>query len=407
MTTARPRVLILGGGYAGLLAAARLSRSKRPLDITLVDARARFEQRIRYHEALAGGRPKTLALEPALRRRGIHFRPGRVERIATTSRQVTVRDDTGCGRIGYDYLVLALGSQVGAPVPGVSDHAWRPVSQDDTERLNADIERLERLGAHIAVVGGGLTALEIATELKDRHPSLAISLVSRSPLGADWSDAARRHIGSTLDRLGIRLYEHHTVTGVADGELMCEEGDRIGMDRCVWAAGFSPSSLAIEAGLPTDSQGRVLTDDRLRVVGQDRVFVAGDSARAGGGRTEALRMGCSTAMPQGAHVGDNLRSLLNGEPMQPFRFGYFFRCVSLGRNEGLIQYTDPHDRPIERIHRGRLAVWIKESICRMTYWAVKWELITGWRLYRWPGPSSAQASNTTTRVDSAPSESEQ
>lgn len=394
---ARPRILILGGGYAGLLTAARLSRSKRPLDITLVNGRDHFEQRIRFHESLAGGQPRTLALAPALQRRGIRLRTGWVEQLTPTVREVTLRHEHGREQLGYDYLILAPGSQVAAPVPGVAAHAWRLLSGEQTRRLTPELTRLAERHAHLAVVGGGLTALETATELKERHPALNVSLVTHATLDAGWSRAARRHLRQTLARLDIRVLENRRVARVAPGELIGADGERIAADRCIWAAGFRPSPLGRDAGLPTDDQGRVLTDDCLNVIGDERIFIAGDAAHARAGQADHLRMGCVTAMPQGARAGDNLRRRLNGEPMQPLSVGYFFRCVSLGRKEGLIQYTDNEDRPLERIHRGRLAAWIKEGICRMTYLAVKWELLSGRPLYRWPAGPGARGPNTTSQ----------
>lgn len=386
MTTQRPRVLILGGGYAGLLAANRLSRSKKPLDITLVDARDHFEQRIRYHEILSGRSPAILDYEPWLRRRGISFLQGWAEQLDVNAQNVTLIRNGKAHSEPYDYLVLALGSQISAPLPGVAEHSMRPLSMNSVSQTKPQLDALANRNGHIAVIGGGLTAIETATELREAYPHLSISLITGSTLASGWSRAGYRHLKRTLELMGIRLLENKRVTQVEAQGLVCESGERIQADHSLWAAGFTPSPLARQAGLPTDREGRVLTDECLRARGNSNIYVAGDNANVTVDDRQSIRMGCVSAMPQGAHAGDNLRRELNGQKPREFRFGFFFRCVSLGRRDGLIQYVDNHDQPKGLIHRGRLAAWVKEGICRMTYSSIKWELATGWPLYQWPQP---------------------
>jgi NADH dehydrogenase FAD-containing subunit len=100
-------------------------------------------------------------------------------------------------------------------------------------------------------------------------------------------------------------------------------------------------------------------------------------------------MGCVSAMPLGAHAGENVRRRLRGEELQPFSFGFQIRCISLGRKDGLIQFVDPDDTPRPKVWTRRPAVLTKEFICRMTYGMVRNELRTGLPLYRWPEPGTA------------------
>src|SRR3712207_3942764 len=123
---AKRQVLILGGGYAGLVAAARAARAVDGVAVTLVNGDAHFVQRIRMHELLAGRRPRTLPIAPLLRKRGVRFVEGYVD-ILEPARQRVV-GHYKCGGVfehGYDELVVALGSRTGAPVPGAAEHTLR------------------------------------------------------------------------------------------------------------------------------------------------------------------------------------------------------------------------------------------------------------------------------------------
>ena len=399
MNSSTPHVVILGGGYAGLLCASRLARSHRKIQITLVDARADFEQRIRYHEAVTGAVPKTLKYTTVLARRGVRFRQGMVENIDSHERVIsfTSANTESSERLHYDYLVLALGSRICSDIPGVESYAWQPNALYDMQSQTGSLDALGQRRGHVAVVGAGLTGLEFVTEIKTRWPGLNVSLISSAPVGQGFTSAAVLYLQKTLHRLGIRVYEQQRVRQLLRDRLVFADGTELQMDACLWTAGFQPSALPADMGLPTDEQGRLLTEDSLQVIGHNRIFAAGDIAHVPLGR-HGLRMGCATAMPQGAHAGDNLRRLLNGQSMQPFRFGYFFRCVSLGRRDGLIQYVDAYDQPRLRMYRGCLAALIKEWVCQMTYASIRWELKTGWPLYLWPKPHATDRPVQTHKV---------
>jgi NADH dehydrogenase len=379
------KVLILGCGYAGLMAASRATRAGSAVQVTLIDARPAFTQRIRLHETLTGRTPKTLDYASLLGRRGARFVQARVESLDPGRKSVAARSVDGERiELAYDTLVFALGSVTGAAVPGVAEHAVR--LNDPTAVREAAARIAAAPSGRILVAGGGLTGIESAAELAERYPHLQVTLATRGRVGDGYSTAGAAHLRRRLIELGVEFLEDAAVVSLEAGRASLAGGGFIPFDLCVWAGGFEAPPLAREAGLAVDFAGRALVDPALRALGHPEIFVAGDAAVALMPDGRALRMGCVSAMPLGAHAGESLLRRLRGEEPAPFAFGFTIRCISLGRKDGLVQFVEPDDTPLPRIWTRRRAAVVKELICRMTYEIPRWELLMGLRLYRWPGP---------------------
>lgn len=382
------KVLILGGGCAGLLAAARISRSNA--DVTLIDTRPSFFQRIRFHEMLAGGSPKTLDYAPLLDRRGVRFVQARAEGVETGRQRVLARSGDGSRiELGYDTLIFALGSTTAPGVPGAAEHAIRLDDPAAIREAAARIRTLAASGGRVLVAGGGLTGIETATELAERYPALRVTLATRGRVGEDYSEAGSAHLRRRLTGSGVSILDGAGIVGLEPDQALLGDGGAVPFDLCVWAGGFEAPALAREAGLAVDRSGRILVDPALRSTSHPDVFGAGDAAVATfadgqGGRD--IRMGCVSALPLGAHAGENVRRLIRGEELRPFEFGFAIRCISLGRKDGLVQFVETDDTPRPKVWTRRAAILTKELICRMTYAVVQNELRLGIPLYRWPGP---------------------
>ncbi|HEX6289091.1 MAG TPA: FAD-dependent oxidoreductase [Herpetosiphonaceae bacterium] len=383
------RILILGGGYAGLIAAARSARAGSA-EITLVNARPEFVQRIRLHEALAGSSPRTLALAPALARRGVRFVQGFVEQLQPDRQRVVGRDSAGNRlELGYDELIVALGSRTAAPTPDVAAHTVRLDDQAAAQAASEQIRQVARRGGRVLIVGAGLTGIETAAELAERFPTLRVGLTTNGRIGEGYSAEGEHYLRQRLARLGIEVWEQTPITGVEQGHAWTASGTVLPFDMCVWCGGFEAPPLAREAGLQVDSDGRVVVDAVLRAVDQPNIFAVGDAAAITvGGKT--IRMACASALPMGGHVGDNIRRLLRGAELKPFDLGFAARCISLGRRDGLVQWTTLDDTARPKIWTQRRAVYSKELICRATYTIVAQELRLGIPLYHWVGSGKAQ-----------------
>ncbi|PZG40880.1 hypothetical protein C1I98_22500 [Spongiactinospora gelatinilytica] len=176
------KIVVIGGGYAGMTAALRLGRRH---DITVISEKDRFTQRIRLHEFVAGRSSVTIPLAELTQGTGIDVVAARVESIDLAAKQVRTAD----GReFGYDTLVYALGSHTDLSLPGTAEHTYA------VERAAELRERLEGGAEKVVVVGGGLTGIELAAELAESYPGRRIELVARLPLGTVAPDPAGGHL---------------------------------------------------------------------------------------------------------------------------------------------------------------------------------------------------------------------
>ena len=374
--------VILGGGYAGVMAANRLAAAGRPgLGVVLVSPEERFVERIRLHEYTAGTRTEpTVAFESLLH-------PA-VRRVQDTAVQIdaaagTVQSAAGT-KLNYDCLVYAVGSGH-AEIP---DGALSVSTLEQAAQARGILSGLGP-GRHAAVVGGGLTAVETAAETARRYPHLRISLHTAGVPAPQVTAGARRGLERSLRRAGVELRSGAPVPASGDPRAA------LGADVVLWCTGFSVPGLAAASGLPVDSTGRLLLEPTLQMTGQmtgqPRIYGAGDAAVIAGRDYAYLRMSCAAAMPMGADAAGNILRGLDGEPAIRHDSGFGGQCVSLGRSDGLVQFVRADDTPV-RVHlHGRLAAVQKEIICRMT---LRWIRSEAKRsgAYTWPkGPRMGTA----------------
>ena len=381
----RPHVVVLGGGYAGLLAAARVARHGAAR-VTLVDRRAEFVQRIRLHELLAGSAIARFAYAPALARRGVAFAQGYAEGIDVVRQEIQLSTNDGLRPLGYDTLIVAAGSSTATGVPGALEHAVRLDDPAAVARATETLRETAGRRGSVLIVGGGLTAIETAAEIAERLGGLRVILVTSGRFATDYSVVGETYLRKRLGALRVTVHEGQRVTSVEQGRARRSNGDTVHFDVCIWAGGFTASPLLRDAGLTVDEHGRAIVAPTLQVPGNPTLFVAGDSA-AVGDRSATIRMGCVSAMPMGVQAGENVAALLGGTEPQPHSFGFPGRCISLGRRAGLVQITDRRDQPVERTINGLGGAVVKELICRMTGETLRGELATGLPLYRWMGGS--------------------
>ncbi|MFV2022626.1 NAD(P)/FAD-dependent oxidoreductase [Micromonospora sp. LOL_023] len=371
----RHRITVLGAGYAGAVTAGRLARRLDPDDvaITIVNAGPDFVERIRMHQLATGQDPTPRPLRGMFAGTGVEVRLATVTDVDVDARTVAVTDSAAGSStdvLGYDTLVYALGSGWDpGDVPGVAEHADEIASRAGALRLRQRLAGLAG-GQPVVVVGGGLTGLEAATEIAEARPDLAVALAVRDGLGDTLSPKGRAHLRTVLDRLGVTVHEHTTVTGVDTDRVTTADGGLIPAAVTVWTAGFAVHPIARTTGLKVADSGQIVVDGMMRSVSHPDVYAVGDAARVTGPGGRPLRMSCASGLPTAWQAADAIVARMTGgkPPNTPLR--YFNQCISLGRREGLIQYVTADDRATSTVLTGRLAARYKELVCKGAAWGV-------------------------------------
>ncbi|MEU1994235.1 FAD-dependent oxidoreductase [Nocardia gamkensis] len=347
------KVVVIGGGYAGAVAANRL-RLRRDVEITLVNPRPEFVERMRLHQFVAGTHEAAVAYDTLLGA-GVRLIVDRAVRIDTAARRV----ELGSGRaLEYDYVVYAVGSTAAVPesVPGAVEFAYPIAEFEHAQRLRAALGEVPAQ-APIVVVGGGLTGIETAAELVEQGRT--VTVVGGGRLAANFSNPARRSIAKWLAENGVDVRENARVCEVRRDGVVLAEGDVLPSAITIWTAGFGVPALASRSGLRTDELGRLLTDETLTSIDDDRIVAAGDAVAPSG---RPLRMSCYAAQPLGAQAADNVLARIAGSDPSVLDVAFVACTVGLGGRAGAMQFSRRDDTPVPMYLGGRVAGWIKERV---------------------------------------------
>jgi NADH dehydrogenase len=351
---ARPRVIVIGGGFGGL-SAVRALRSAA-VDVLLIDRGNHHTfQPLLYQVATAGLAAPSIAapLRHILRdQRNATVLLGEARRIDVAGRSVDV---DGVSH-PYDYLIVAAGSthayfghdEWARNAPGLKtlDDALRIRARVLTafERAEATDDPAERMEwLTFPIVGAGATGVELAGTLAEiaRHtlkrefrridPATArVLLVEAGPrvlptFPPSLSAKARRQ----LERLGVIVRTGRPVTQL-DERGVCIGEERIGARTKLWAAGVAASPLGATLGVGVDRQGRVSVTAELAAPGHPEVFVVGDLAAVpdGTGPVPAI---APAAKQMGRYAAAAILARLSGRRLGPVRYRHFGSLATIGR----------------------------------------------------------------------------
>jgi NADH dehydrogenase len=318
------RILIVGGGFAGVNAAAgavdTLGAAQHRIPVELVSPSPAWVIKPRLYESdLAGVRvPLAGVLDPL----GVVHHQARVTTIDTAERRVALDDGS---ELRYGQLVLAAGSRLALP-EGRAVYCVDSYEQalELRRAIDALLDRERRPRA--VVVGAGFTGIEVASELaRDAD----VTVVAFPELAPGYGPSGRAQISEALESLSVEVRSGSRVREVSDGSVYLSDGEVISADVVVWATGPHASALTEQVPGERDGTGRLLVDQHLRTVAPG-VWAAGDTACAMVDPTNSSVMSCQHAGPTGRRAGENAAAVALGRAPKRYRQPLYLTCLALG-----------------------------------------------------------------------------
>jgi NADH dehydrogenase len=341
-------VLIIGGGFAGVWAAAGAVRARHEagadeeaVRVTLVAPGDDLVIRPRLYEE--NPETKRVALDRVLGPIGVRRVTATVTDVDTDARMVTALSHDGTElALSYDRLVLAAGSRVLSPPVEGAQHLFDVDTMPAAARLDSHIGRLpvqpgdaDRFTA--VVVGGGFTGIEVSTELPARLRRVAgadpvrVVLVERADaVGPELGPGPRPEILAALEHAGVEVMLNVSLAWLDREQAILSDGTAIPTRTVVWTAGMRASALTEQIPGARDPIGRLEVDEHFRVVGVDGVYAAGDTAAAEAENGHVVMQSCQHALPQGKFAGANVTADILGLPQVPFAPDSYVTCLDLG-----------------------------------------------------------------------------
>ena len=359
----RPRVLVLGGGFAGIGAAQKLKKSDA--DVVLVDKHDYHTFQPLLYQVATG-----LLEQPAVGhpiRDLFHGQDNaRIHQDQVTGVDLDARrvEFAELEPLGYDYLVFGLGAEVNFfGVEGAADHAFPLYTLADAVRLKNHVLRtweeadrkpeLVHDGAlNVVVVGGGPTGVETAGALaelyngvfKKDYPDVPegtakITLVEAGPeIFPMFKPDIREYTVQALEKRGVEVKTGDVVESIAPTRVKLKSGTELEAHTLVWGAGLQGNELVQSLGLQLGRGNRIGVDEELRIPSHPEVYAVGDVAAITDAKTEQVlpQLG-SVALQSGEHAGETISNLIADKETKPFKYKDKGTMAAIGRGSAVVQ----------------------------------------------------------------------
>jgi len=360
---ARPRVLVLGGGFAGIGAAQKLKKSD--VDVVLVDKNDYHTFQPLLYQVATG-----LLEQPAVGhpiRDLVHdqdnarMHQDRVTAVDLAAREVQFAE---LKPLSYDYLVFGLGAEVNFfGVEGAADHAFPLYTLSDAVRLKNHVLRqweaadkdpglIDDGALNIVVVGGGPTGVETAGALAELYSGVFrkdypdvpedaawITLVEAGPeIFSMFKPDIRNYAVEALTKRGVEVTTGEVVESVSPLRVKLKSGKELKAHTLVWGAGLQGNALVQSLGLELERGNRIAVDGELRMPAHPEVFAVGDVAAITDTKTQQVlpQLG-SVALQSGEHAGETIVRLVEGKEPKPFKYRDKGTMATIGRGSAVVQ----------------------------------------------------------------------
>lgn len=350
-------ILILGGGYGGLLSAltARKYMTAEEATITVVNRFPSHQIITELHRLAVGNldeRNVALPLDRLLRGKEIDLVIDTVEKISLESQRVTLASGES---IKYDALVIALGSETAFfGIPGLQEYSFTLKSVEEANRLRSHVEERiveyskskNKADATFVVGGGGLTGIELVGEFADMLPSLchkngvdfadvSIYCVEAGPsILAGFAPDLVERAKTSLEKRGVQFLTGVPVTEMKETAVCLKDGGTIETKTMVWTGGVQGNHVVAESGVEVN-RGRATVTEFLQSTSHPDVFLAGDSAVVMSPEGRPYPPTAQLAWQMGEVVGYNLFAHFKGTKMESFSPVFSGTLGSLGRKDAI------------------------------------------------------------------------
>jgi NADH dehydrogenase len=345
------------------------------VEVVAVNRTSWHSIRVRNYEAVLAD--TRVSLDSVLSSIGVKPIVGDVTVIDVGGRRVRWSSSVGSQSLEYDRMVFAVGSHLVRPsIPGFAEHAFDVDTHEAALRLNDHVAELPFRSAtkaqyNVVVIGGGLTGIEVATEMVgklstaiEQGPSAGqksaprVILADRqSRIGSDMGESAVPVIEEALAALGIEVRTGVSIASIDREGVTLLSGEHIAAATVVWCAGMAANPLTSRFPI---GFCRLPVDSFLKVKGMAAEFAAGDAAWLPIDGTHSSVMSCQHARPMGRFAGYNVVSDLLGLPMLPLSIDWYTTILDLGAWGAV--YTQGWDRRV--VSKGAAAKRTKEIINR-------------------------------------------
>jgi NADH:ubiquinone reductase (H+-translocating) len=363
MTTTRPRVLILGGGFAGVGAAQKLEDADA--EVVLIDRNGYHTfQPLLYQ--LATGLLEETAVGHSLRDLVGHHDNTTVHQATVASIDLAARsvEFEEIAPISYDYLVLALGAKVNFfGTDGAPEHAFPMYTLEHAVRLkNHVLERWEAAdrdpgliedGAlNVVIVGGGPTGVETAGAMAELYraefakdfPNVSeeqasITLVDAGPeLFGMFKPKLREYARTALTERTVEVRSNEQVGAVSATRVTLKSGEVLKTHTLVWGAGLQGNPIVQSLGIDLERGNRVGMDSALTLADHPEVYVVGDIAAIHDPKSEQVlpQLG-SVALQSGEHAGETIARRIKDKKTKPFQYHDKGTMAAIGRRAAVVQ----------------------------------------------------------------------
>ena len=313
------KILIVGGGFAGLSSARVFSKSGLELDITLVDRKATSDFLPTLPDCLGRGiDPGFLAypIADAAKRMKIKFIHDEISVVNLEKKEAVMKTAV----IGYDYLLIASGSETNFySNENIRQNAFKMDGAADASRLRGVLKA--KIFSTYIIAGGGYTGIEVATNLRlfsrKNKKEAAIVIIERAPqiLGplAQWM---KDYVAGNLKYLNIEVLTDTSIERIEENMVYASRGRAFENALVVWAAGVKTGTFIQDLKLEKNPQGRIKVDEYLKI--NDSCFVAGDAAYFAR-KNIYLRMAVQFAIVQGEIAARNIMNSIKGRNLVKYR----------------------------------------------------------------------------------------